>query len=127
MDRLWNDTMTTSSSSEMYANSFQASQEVTNEGTSGSSPVVTQQNQIASVSYRPGDVAKPSSTPGETSVSLPLFTPTGTMSFQEWAINGWDSEGGTVTNPGQEDYRHEPSYPNPFQYGEKPSSYKGKL
>lgn len=127
MEDIFGGTMNTESSSTRYAASFESSQDVTRQGEAGSAPVVTQQDQIASVSYRPGDVAKPSSTQGETSVSLPIFTPRGTMGFQEWAINGYDSEGGTKTNPAQEDYRHEPGYPDPFVVGTRPASYKGKL
>lgn len=110
MDRLWNDTMTTSSSSEMYANSFQSSQEVVNEGLTGTEPVITQQDQIATVSYRPGDVAKPNEAVGEVSVALPVFTPTGTMDFRKWATNGWEADGCTKSGPkGDYDYEHEPS------------------
>lgn len=114
MAGIWNDTMTTSSSSEMYANSFMKSQEVTNEGTSGSEPTITQQDQIASVSYRPGDVAKPNETSGEISIALPVFGPTGTMDFREWATNGWEADGCTKSGPkGDYDYNHEPSISGP--------------
>lgn len=109
MAGIFGNTMDTNSSSEQYASSFQSSQEVTSEGQSGSEPVVTQQNQIASVSYMPGDVAKPNQTEGEVSIALPLFTPKHTMAFQNWKSNGWDFEGGQKTNPSQEDYQHEPS------------------
>jgi hypothetical protein len=127
MDNIFGGTMNTESSSARFAASFEASSNGVNEGFAGSSPVITKQDEVASVSYKPGDVATAASSVGETSVSLPVFTPKGTMGFQEWAINGWDSEGGTKTNPGKEDYRHEPAYPDPFQYGTVSSSYKGKL
>jgi len=124
MSSIWNNTMNTESSSEMYANSFQRSQEVASEGTSGSEPVITQQDQVASVSYRPADVSKPNQTQGEISVALPFFTPEHTMGFQDWATNGWDTEGRTKTNPGMEDYHHEPAYPDPFTFASKEPSYK---
>lgn len=110
MSSIWNNTMTTSSSSEEYANSFQHSQEVTSEGTSGTEPVITQHDQIASVSYRPGDVAKPNETQGEVSVALPVFGPKGTMDFRMWATNGWEADGCVKSGPeGDYDYDHEPS------------------
>jgi len=114
MAGIWNSTMTTSSSSEMYANSFMKSQEVASEGTSGSEPVITQQDQIATVSYRPGDVAKPNQTAGEVSISAPLFTPEHTMYFHDWVANGWEADGCSKSGPkGDYDYEHEPSISNP--------------
>src|SRR5208282_3729311 len=111
MSSIWNGTMTTSSSSEMYANCFQESQKTASEGTAGSAPMVTQQDQIATVSYRPGDVAKPNETAGEISVALPVFGPKGTMDFHHWATNGWDANGGNIgpAEIGERDYTHEPS------------------
>jgi len=104
-------TMTTSSSSEMYAHSFMASQDEASEGTAGSQPVITQQDQVASVSYRPGDVAKPNQTQGEVSVALPIFTPKGTMDFRLWATQGYSADGDNIgpAEVGQKDYDHEPS------------------
>ncbi len=59
---IWNNTMAgLESSSERFANSFQASHEAVAEGTAGSAPTISQENQVASVNYRPGDVAKPAS------------------------------------------------------------------
>ncbi len=125
MAGIFGNTMDTNSSAEQYSLSFQSSQEVTSEGTSGTEPVITQQNQVASVSYMPGDVAKPNQTAGEISVALPFFTPEHTMGFQDWTANGWDTEGRTKTNPGMEDYHHEPAYPNPFTSAAvTPPSYK---
>jgi len=111
----------------MYAHSFMASQEVASEGTSGSQPVITQQDQIATVTYRPGDVAKPNETAGEVSVALPFMSPEGTLGFQDWAVNSWDAEGRTKTNPSQEDYKHEPSVPNPYLFGALPTVDSQKI
>ena len=110
MNEHFGNTMTTSSSSEMYAHSFMKSQEVTSEGTSGTEPVITQQDQIATVSYRPGDVAKPNQTQGEISVALPLFTPKHTMDFRLWATQGWNFDGKNIgpAKVGDLDYDHEP-------------------
>lgn len=102
--------MNTESSSERYANSFQASTESVAEGTAGSAPVISQADQVASVNYRPGDVAKPASTVGEVSTAIPIFTPAGVMSFQDWAVFGYNSEGKSNVVPDGVDYKPEPSY-----------------
>ena len=115
MSDIFNSTMSgLESSSERYATSFQASHDEVNEGTSGTAPMISQQDQIASVSYRPGDVAKPASTVGEVSIAIPIMTPTGTLGFQNWAVNGWDGEGKTLTNTGLDDYKHEPQMKNTY-------------
>jgi len=111
----------------MYAHSFQATHDEVHEGLSGTQPMISQQDQIASVSYRPGDVAKPNETAGEVSVALPFMSPEGTLGFQDWAVNSWDAEGRTKTNPGIEDYKHEPSVPNPYLFGALPTYASQKL
>jgi len=112
---IWNNTMAgLESSSERFANSFQASHEAVAEGTAGSAPTISQENQVASVNYRPGDVAKPASTTGEISTSIPIMTPEGTMGFQNWAVFGYDAEGRTSTNPKEDDYKHEPQMQNSY-------------
>ena len=72
---------------------------------------------VANEFERAGDPAvldeapKMSMAPGDLSVSLPVLRPGGLMSFQDWKAAGWDAEGGTKTNPGEEEYKHEPVLP----------------
>jgi len=89
MSEIFNSTMTTESSSLKTAMEFERSGD----------PAVLDMS------------PKMSTAPGEVSVALPVFTPGGLMSFQDWKAAGWDAEGGTKTNPAEEDYKHEPALP----------------
>ena len=89
MSEIFNSTMTTESSSLKVANEFERSGD----------PAVLDMS------------PKMSTAPGEVSISLPVLTPGGLMAFQDWKAAGWDGEGGTKTNPGEEDYKHEPVLP----------------